>query len=689
LKSLCVCGALSLGVALFVGLLWESGALASLDAVFVRARGGDTVTQPQAWLGLVLIATAGFSAGFAIERAGARRTAPWLVISPALLCVLSFLVSYLVGIDILCAPMTLSMTGTALMVQAWRLWDIDASLTRSLGRADLAASGLEGGAASARLMGGLKLLDTVLPLNEAVIFRLEDGDALAPASRLRPTAKNGTLGDRGDSAASGELNRNSVWREGLSLCERAIRTNGIVISPITGGLPASTPPRDKGRPAETATVALPLQHEEQVVGALLLRLREAYDEADRPLLTAVGAQLARDLQREEARLRPAPRDSATLFSVGAAKHRLASFGVLSGLFAEQSFAAHVLAEAVDGYAIAYLDGTIAYFNTPMLRAAQLTEEEARALDLFGLLDRFRTGVFDEPSIAVRRVLQTGHPYERELSITNRDQTVELRIALVVNRETGQNNSNTPQPLCLAVTARDVTRTKEYEKLKSDMIALMSHELRTPITSINGFAELLALDETLPDETREFLTIIHSESQRLTRMVNTFLSVTKLKATDRQEMFKVPLLLVDVVRETVTNLQPMAKKRRIRLVEKDGAKLPPIAADRSLITQAVANLVENAIKYSPERTAVQISTALEADAVRLTVEDRGYGIPPEAIDRVWEKFYRVARDGHDKEEESTGLGLSFVREVVEQHGGSVALESEVGRGSKFSFTLPRL
>ena len=173
------------------------------------------------------------------------------------------------------------------------------------------------------------------------------------------------------------------------------------------------------------------------------------------------------------------------------------------------------------------------------------------------------------------------------------------------------------------------------------------------------------------------------------MVDTFLAVTKLEAADRREVFKAPLLLGDVVRETITNLQPAAKKKRIRLAEKDGVKLPPVAADRSLITRAVANLVENAIKYSPERTVVQISTALEADAVRVTIEDHGYGIPLEAIDRVWEKFYRVARDGHDKEEESTGLGLSFVREVVEQHGGSVALESEVGRGSKFSFTLPRL
>jgi two-component system phosphate regulon sensor histidine kinase PhoR len=173
------------------------------------------------------------------------------------------------------------------------------------------------------------------------------------------------------------------------------------------------------------------------------------------------------------------------------------------------------------------------------------------------------------------------------------------------------------------------------------------------------------------------------------MINTFLSVTKLEQKDRQEVWMAPVMLDDVVRETINIYQPVAKRKRIRLVEKDGVRLPPVAADRGMITQAVGNLVDNAIKYSPERTAVTLSASLEADAVRLTVEDRGYGIPPEDHARVWEKFYRVARDGHTKEDESTGLGLSFVREVVEQHGGSVSLESEVGHGSRFSFTLPRL
>jgi len=198
-----------------------------------------------------------------------------------------------------------------------------------------------------------------------------------------------------------------------------------------------------------------------------------------------------------------------------------------------------------------------------------------------------------------------------------------------------------------------------------------------------------MDEAIPAESREFLSIINAESQRLSRMINTFLAVTQLEAADKQEVLKIPLKLDDVVRETLASLQPVAKKKRIRLIEQPAHRIPPVAADKSLITQAVKNLVNNAIKYSPERTTVTVSTALEAEAVRVCVEDRGFGIPAEAKERVWDKFYRVVREGQEKDEESTGLGLSFVREVVEQHGGHVELDSEEGRGSRFSFTLPRL
>src|SRR5207302_3117394 len=126
-----------------------------------------------------------------------------------------------------------------------------------------------------------------------------------------------------------------------------------------------------------------------------------------------------------------------------------------------------------------------------------------------------------------------------------------------------------------------------------------------------------------------------------------------------------------------------KKKRIRLVDQKNGTIPPVSADKSLITQALTKLIDNAIRYSPERTTVTVSPVLEAEAVRVVVEDRGYGVPRESLDRIWEKFYRVARDGQEKDEESTGLGLAFTKEVVVQHGGAVAVESEVGRGWRFS------
>jgi signal transduction histidine kinase len=663
--------ALSLCVALLVLLAWTAGFLASLQAVFLLALPSESnaAATPQLWLGALVISVAGLSTGFATARFGAKRTLPFLGGGLLVLAGFSLFASKYLQIDIVFGPLALASVLSFLAVQLRRLWVIDSTLTRNVNQSTAQVSHLEGGSSEARLMSGLKLLETVLPLDEAIIFHPDENGQLAPAARLRAASANGNM----------ETARNAAWRGGVKLCERAVASGKML----------ATSGEKEAEAAAPSSVALPLRHEGRSVGALLVRLRESFDQNDSPLLLAVGEQMARNFQRDEARKRAVPHHFMTLMSARAAESRLESFGVLNGLLTEQRFGAEVLSEASDGHAVAYLDGTLAYVNPPLLQAARLLEKEALALDLFGLLDRFRGGVFDDPSIAVRRVLQTGDAYERELHFPERNnQALELRIALVTER-TGKSGNVSTHPLCLAVTVRDVTRIKEYEKLKSDMISLMSHELRTPITSINGFAELLMNDDAIPTESREFLSIINSESQRLSRMINTFLAVTQLEAADKQEVLKIPLRLDDVVRETLTSLQPVAKKKRIRLIEQPAQRLPPVAADRSLITQVVTNLVGNAIKYSPERTTVTVSTTLEADTVRLSVEDRGYGIPPEAVDRVWEKFYRVARDGQEKDEESTGLGLSFVREVVEQHGGTVTLESEVGRGSKFSFTLPRL
>ena len=654
--------------------IWRAGLIDSLQSAFVVnvGRGEVPLQAPQTWLGLLLIVAISMSAGFFVSRAGARRSFWILGLGFLAMAAASLLTSRYLKVDILFAPMAVGAVGAVFLVQLYRLWLIDTLLTKHVNETSARTDTVEECLAQTRLTSGLKLLQTILPMEEAVVFQPNEIGALVPCARLR-TNPSGAL----------EPGRNTVWRRLIQLCDRAVETTEIALATA-------------GQIDSLESVAIPLRHEGRTVGALLLRLRESFDQSDRRLLSAVGGQVARNLQREESRKKKLDGNLPAFVSARTSNHRLHAFDVISGVLTEHRFGAQVLAEASDGYALAYLDGTLGYVNPAMLLAAGINESEAQQIDLFGLLDRFRSGVFDEPSIAVRRVLQSGEPYQRELKFADRNQTLELRIALATDRNGNSSNGNGSNgngahasPLCFAIRVRDVTGMKEFEQLKSDMISLMSHELRTPLTSINGFAELLVLDDKIPEESREFLQIISNESQRMSRMIDTFLSVTQLERADKKEVTKIALRLDEVVREVISTVQPLAKKKRIRLIEQPNGHIPPVAADKSMITQVLTRLLENAIKYSPERTAVTVSTVLEAEAVRVIVEDRGYGVPAESIDRIWEKFYRVARDGQEKDEESTGLGLAFVKEVIEQHGGSVAVESEVGRGSKFSFALPRL
>ena len=597
--------------------------------------------------------------GLCTRRFGFRRCWVYLAATVVLLSVASVVALRYFTIDLFPAPLLLAGTLAAIFVQVGWLWELDRQLARSLFRSPKGAELVQTGEAETRLTSGLRLLNSVLPITEAVVFECETPTEFRPVARFKDGSTKGS-----------DPGRNSLWRDGVKLCQRAVKSRRLVLQ--------------AGNDSHVTSIAVPLEHELNVVGALLVRINGSFCEDDQPLLEAVGSQFARNLARDSFSKNSFGSSSYGFFSTVGSKKKLDALHVLHAVAIEQRSDQTALTNIEDGVAIAYLDGTIAFANAALLNFAETTVAELKALNVFSLLDRFRSGVFDEPSIAVRRVLQTGVSYESELRFDHRNQIVGLRICLL--RE-GQDQ--TTEPVGLAIFVKDLTAIKEYEKLKSDMISLMSHELRTPLTSINGFAELLSSDNTIPEQAKEFVTIIANESQRMSRMINTFLSVTQLQRKDKQEVLKIPLRLDEVVRDTIATLQPVAKKKRIRLVDQPSHRLPPVAADKSLITQVVKNLLSNAIKYSPERTTVTVSTALEAESVRVSVEDRGYGIPSESRDRVWEKFYRVVREGQEKDEESTGLGLSFVREVVEQHGGTVAVDSEEGQGSKFSFTLPRL
>lgn len=556
-----------------------------------------------------------------------------------------------------------------IVVHARKLWAIDNELTKRLMRLASTGHALQTSPADLRVESGLKLLETVLPLSEAIVFGVDKNKDLVPVGRSRVVASENSL-----------VERQSAWRESVNLCEQALSTLKTQIQ---------TDEHDK----TSAQIALPLIDEMNLVGVLYVRIRQNFERGDQFLLEAFSGQLARNFQRKEVREKNSPDKSWwSVFSTRTAENRVEILTLINSLMKEQTFSAMASSYLEEAHAIAYLDGTISYLNRQMRRLAKLDSNKINELDLFGLLDKFKTDIFNDPSLALRRVLQTGEKYRGELYFNATNKTLDVQISLVKvpSNESSIHETNIPMiPACFLITVRDISALKENEKLRSDMASLMSHELRTPITSIKGFAELLLADDSLSEDNREFLTIISNESERLSKMLTTFLSVSNLEQTDKQEIVKSPVKLDNVVREVVDNLHDKAKRKRIRLVEQANSHLPPIAADKGLITKVVNHLIDNAIKYSPERTSVIVSTILESEVLRVSVEDRGYGIPIGDLDKIWQKFYRVEREGFDKEEESTGLGLSFVKEAIEQHGGVVSVESEVNQGSKFTFTLPRL
>lgn len=662
----------ALGVSALISAAYFFDVFAALQSVLFGTRWTHAVplAAPPIWTAAGVLLAASLIAGLHVERSEAENSFVYLWVTLAVWLGTGAAAAHLVNYDILAIPGVAAAALTVVVLQFRPILQTEHQLADDIRKISTVSHLLEGKRTEARLTSGLEVLQTVLPLDEIIVFKLGTNGELTAAGRNR----------------SQELSRkqakpkHSEWREGVELCDKALRTDELVVQHISGTVGA-------------ARIAVPMTHEGITLGCLLVRFRENFEADDKAVLTAFAAQLARNFHRHETRKNDFVPSVFNFFSREAAQHRHDSFRVVSGLLTEQRFGSLAFGEMVDGYAIAYLDGTLAYVNRAMLKTAQITSERAAQLTLFGLLERFQGGIFDDPRIAVRRTMQTGEPYRCEITLEDRTQTLDLQITLVHQIAEGKHvhetQAHTSTPLCFIITVRDISAQKENEKLRSDMVNLMSHELRTPITSINGFAELLMLDDDISEDSREFLRTISTESQRVSRMLNTFLAVAKLEQGDKRDVVKTPIRLDAIVHEVLMTYQPIARKKRIRLVEQASASLPPVAGDKGLITKAVEHLVDNAVKYSPERTSVTVSTVLESDAVRVLIEDRGYGIPADSLEKIWEKFYRVPRDGQDKDETSTGLGLSFVKEVVEQHGGAVSVESEGNHGSKFSFTLPRL
>ena len=233
---------------------------------------------------------------------------------------------------------------------------------------------------------------------------------------------------------------------------------------------------------------------------------------------------------------------------------------------------------------------------------------------------------------------------------------------------------------------DVTELRRLERVRQDFVANVSHEFKTPLTAIQGFAETLlagALDD--PENNRRFLEIIRNHAMRLARLTNDLLKLARIEAGKMELEFSSVGLLELIEGCTETTLLK-ANRKEITLEISVPPQLPPVRGDAALLRDVLQNLLDNAIQYTPARGHISVeATAGPREAV-VTVADTGIGIPLADSERIFERFYRVDA-ARSREAGGTGLGLSIAKHIVEAHGGKLWVESTVGQGSKFSFSLP--
>ncbi len=233
---------------------------------------------------------------------------------------------------------------------------------------------------------------------------------------------------------------------------------------------------------------------------------------------------------------------------------------------------------------------------------------------------------------------------------------------------------------------DISDMKRTEAIRRDFVANVSHELRTPVAVIKGYAETLldgALDD-LPERGRHFISIIASHTERLTNLINDILTLSRLESNQTNLKLD-PLDLSLTVRNATTLLKEHALGKGIDLSIQCPEQLPKIMADHGQLEQVILNLVDNAIKYTPDGGTVTVTTAEKDGNLLLSVKDTGMGIPHKDLPRIFERFYRVD-EARSREQGGTGLGLAIVKHIVHLHGGKITVDSEAGRGSCFTVSL---
>jgi two-component system phosphate regulon sensor histidine kinase PhoR len=235
-----------------------------------------------------------------------------------------------------------------------------------------------------------------------------------------------------------------------------------------------------------------------------------------------------------------------------------------------------------------------------------------------------------------------------------------------------------------VLFQDLTELRNLQTMRREFIGNISHELRTPLSVIKVIIETLESGAIADQKTaRDFLTRVDDEVDRLTQMVTELTELSRIES-GRAELRKEPLNLNSLIEGVIARFNPQADRQGVTLSSELPPDLPPVTADKERIGQVLTNLVHNAIKFTPSGGRATISAKQEKDSIVVQVADTGIGISREDLPRVFERFYKADKA---RTSEGTGLGLAIAKHIVQAHGGSIWAQSEEGKGSTFSFSLP--
>ncbi len=327
----------------------------------------------------------------------------------------------------------------------------------------------------------------------------------------------------------------------------------------------------------------------------------------------------------------------------------------------------------EGVMVVDVNATILLMNQP-LKDFLLVKEEPTGKRPLEIIRNIEIQEIVDRALKLKQGLES-----REISILLPEEKILLVLATPILRD-----GNTEGAV---LVFHDITELRHLEKIRQDFVANVSHELRTPISSIKGYAETL-LEGALEDKenAKDFLKIIYSDSGRLARLVDDLLDLSKIESGKLKMALK-PCKIKPLIERVISGLDKQAKDKSISFKVDVPKEIPDVLVDEARIAQVLLNLIDNAIKYNRENGTVTILAKDKAKFVQVDVSDTGVGIPEKDLPRLFERFYRVDK-ARSRELGGTGLGLSIVKHIISAHHGEVSVESILGQGSTFSFTIPK-